>query len=264
MDTLTIIFAGLIAHVLTAGGIQRAVIVAAPNHTARLMLRSSDIVSESDPPLAEDAGAPAGERWFGIAGLAIKLGGLPAGTPIVDSSFAEHVVPLSMISDATEIRSEVESGRLFSGAVAYIDLPAGLMSAPDLYPQEVTFAGSQWPGAKCLAQHVVFTSGAVESSQIQVRASTGATVTLRAGAILRVENEPTSSMDPHFNLYQQLLVEGTTFVLPLRTGNSCTSDLTIASASARNAVAAAHLHTRPLGVEALDIGSPECTNTRFP
>jgi hypothetical protein len=256
MDTLTIIFAGLIAHVLTAGGIQRAVIVAAPNHTARLILRASDIVSESGPPLAEDSGAPAGERWFDIAGLTIKFGGLPAGTPTVDSSFAEHVVPLSMISDATEIRPEVDAGRLFSGAVAYVDLPAGVMSARDLFPQEVTFDGSRWSGAKCLAEHVVFIARAPTSDAIQIRASSGATVTVRAGAVLRIENEPRSVIAPHFNMYQQLLVGNTTFSLPLRTGNSCESALSNGPVST---------HSGFMGHPRAEVAdSSECTNSQWP
>jgi hypothetical protein len=247
VDTLTIIFAGLIAHVLTAGGVQRAVIVAAPNHAARLIVRSSDILSESRPSLREDSGAPAGVRWFNIAGVTIKFGGLPAGTPIIDSSFADQVVPLSIISDATDIRPEIESGRLFSGAVAYVDVRAGTLSASDLFPQQVTFDGSRWSGSKCLAEHVVFT-GRAAIDVVQIRASSGATITVRAGAVLRVENEPTSSLAPHFDMYRQLLVGCTTFALPLRTGNSCQTEVLTRSAS----------------IHRLMVDSSECTNSHWP
>jgi hypothetical protein len=254
MDTITIIFAGLIAHVLTAGGIQRAVIVAAPSHAARLILRSTDIVAESGPQFAEEAGAPEGERWLTIAGSTIKLGGLPSGTPTVDASFMEHITPLSMISDATDIRPEVDAGRVFSGAAAYIDLPAGFLSARDLSADEVTFDGSRWPGAKCLAQHVVFTSRAATEA-IQLRASSGATITLRPGAVLRVENEPTTSLAPHFHMYEQLLVGSTAFAVPVSTGNSCAPNppntLRIAAAGRR--------HIRPT-IET----QASCSDSRYP
>lgn len=257
MDTITIIFAGLIAHVLTAGGIQRAVIVAAPSHNARLIINSADIVSESGPLIAEDSGAPEGERWFAIAGSTIKFGGLPSGTPTVDASFIEHIAPLSLISDAVDIRPEIDSGRLFSGSSAYVDLPAGVLSARDLFEDEVAFDGSRWIGAKCLAQHVVFTSRAAASDTVQIRSSSGATVSLRAGAVLRIENEPSLSMAPHFNMYQQLLVGSTTFAPPIGTGNSCTSGASQASSSIHS-TAGRHLHIRPD-----DVG-PSCSDSRYP
>jgi hypothetical protein len=170
----------------------------------------------------------------------------------------EHITPLSMISDATDLRPEVDSGRLFSGAIAYVDLPAGVMSARDLFTDEVTFDGSRWSGAKCLAQHVVFTSRAAASDTVQVRSSSGATVTLRAGAVLRIENEPTTSLAPHFNMYQQLLVGSTTFAIPVGTGNSCTSDASNAPASSHNA-SGRHLHIR-----ADSLVDPSCSDSRYP
>jgi hypothetical protein len=161
-----------------------------------------------------------------------------------------------MISNATDLRPEIDSGRLFSGAAAYVDLPAGVMNARDLYPEEVTFDGSTWTGAKCLARHVVFISRAAASDTVQVRSSSGATVTIRAGAVLRIENEPTTSLAPHFNMYQQLLVGSTAFAIPVGTGNSCTSNASNATVSSHNA-SARHLHIHTLV-------DPSCSDSRYP
>ncbi|MEA2766815.1 MAG: hypothetical protein QOK07_3219 [Gemmatimonadaceae bacterium] len=76
--TVTLIFTGLICHVLTMENIQRAVFVNAPMPDARIVV-----------------------------------------------SFARYVPSLSVLSDATDIREEVESGVLFEGAHAYLDLLGG-------------------------------------------------------------------------------------------------------------------------------------------
>src|SRR5687768_11061644 len=100
MDTLTILFAGLIAHVLTDGGAQRAVLVAAPMHEARLIVAPTDVLENRG--FASDAPGN-----FQLEGEHVTIDGIPRGDAMFEASYQRHVPKLSRITNGRTLLPEI-------------------------------------------------------------------------------------------------------------------------------------------------------------
>lgn len=222
MDTVTLIFTGLICHVLTSGDIERAVFVNAPTHVARIVVAAPDVVEVRGLP--EERSHNPGERVFLLNDRHLILNSGAAGRTVVTASFARHVTSLSRISDATSIRDEVEAGVLFDGAHAYVDLRGGQLSADEGMLQEVAFAEGRAHMTECLTMQVIYTakSGA---GQVTFAGTDGELLSLRAGATARLSNEPPPDFTiPHYHMYSMLLKDATYVATPHATGRSCAAD----------------------------------------
>src|SRR5215210_3749965 len=154
MDTLTILFAGLIAHVMTDGGAQRAVFVAAPQHEARLIAAPADVL--------ENRGFPSdGRGMFRLEGEHITIDGIPRGDATFEASYLRNVPSLTRISDGTTLIREIESASPHEAVAAYVDLGRGTFSMAESWNTQVVFGKSK---AMCIASTVAFrapTSGDV-------------------------------------------------------------------------------------------------------
>jgi hypothetical protein len=222
LNAITLTFVGLIAHVLTMGNVQRAVFVNAPMHNARIVASAVDVIEASG--LVEEPWSEAGQRAFSLNGQHMTLETGTSDATVAEASFARYVPSLAAISDATEIRDEVEDGVLFEGVHAYLDLHGGRLSAADGTTQQATFPGSRFRSAQCVAMSVTYTAESAGDSVV-LRGSDGALLRLRAGATARVINDPPPSFTtPHYHMYSMILKDATYVSSPRATGKACATD----------------------------------------
>lgn len=256
MNTITLTFVGLIAHVLTMGNVQRAVFVNAPMHNARIVVAAADVIEARG--LVEEASSEPGQRVFSLNDQHLTLETGTTEATIAEASFARYVPSLAAISDATEIRDEVEDGILFEGAHAYLDLRGGRLSAADGTIQQAVFPGSRFRSAQCVAMSVKYTVESAGDSVI-LRGTDGALLRIRAGATARVINDPPPSFTtPHYHMYSMILKDVTHVSSPRPTGKACATDDRERPGVGRLKVASAALAPKPLMVEV------DCSNSQWP
>jgi hypothetical protein len=260
MGNVTFLFVGLIAHVLTTNGVQRAVFVNAPMHDAQIIVQSKDVIYVSG--FEEAPAATFEERVFVINEQHVTLNPGAGRRTNTDVSFARYVPSLTSISDATEVRDEVEDGELFDGVHAYLDLNGGSLSAVETSVREVVFRGAASNVRGCLAMSVAYVVPAGVKGVV-LSSSGGATMRLRAGAVVHVINTPPPSYTmPHFHMYGLILKNASYVASPYATGNSCSTDSRIEPRKGRLApVATAIKPTLPIRPENLDV---DCTSSRYP
>lgn len=221
MDSLTIIFVGLITHLITPSGIGRAVLISAPLHSPRIVVAAEDVI---DVSLTEEQTTP-GDRSFSISGEHIRFHGLSHEVPLRDPSYFAHVPQLTRISDGTRLLPEIERAESHPAVAAYVDVTGGRFAVEELEQLEVRFERSRWLGPKCMARDVVFTAN-VTGNSVELQTDSGRFLRLRAGATIRIENEPPDSTgDSHLFMYSQILTDATHVVEPTPTGRGCNSTL---------------------------------------
>src|SRR5437763_1076940 len=71
LNTITLTLVGLIAHVLTMSGVQRAVFVNAPMHDARIIVEATDVIETRG--LVEETSSDPSQRVFAINGEYMTL-----------------------------------------------------------------------------------------------------------------------------------------------------------------------------------------------
>jgi len=211
MDTLTILFVGLITHVLTDGGAQRAVLVNAPQHEARLIVDAADVI--------ENRGFECDARGgFKLEGEHVMIDGIPAGDPTFEASYLRHVPGLLRISDGTRLIPEIETASPHEAVAAYVDLGAGTFSASDTYDHQTTFGNGR---PECLARIVTFRAPAPRGEVAFVTAS-GKSLRVRGSATVTIGNDPPAgTRGTHFHMYAHILADATYVAEPVATGSSC-------------------------------------------
>ena len=209
MDVLTILFAGLITHVLTDGGTQRAVLVAAPMHAARLVVAEADVLS-ADGFSRDASGA------YQLEGEHLMIDGLSADRVTFDASYRRHVPSLLRISDGTRLIDEIHTASPHEAVAAYLDLSGGTFSVNETWDTQVTF-GSGNP--ECLARTVMFR--APSAGDVIFRTASGKSLRVRGNAVVRVMNEPVHEMPGHFHYYGSLFTDSTYVDQPMTTGAAC-------------------------------------------
>ena len=210
MDVLTILFAGLITHVLTDGGTQRAVLVAAPMHAARLVVAEADV-------LAVDGFSRDENGAFIVEGEHLTIDGLAPDDVTFDASYHRHVPSLVRISDGTRLIDEIQTATAHEAVTAYLDLSGGTFSTHETWSAQVTFGGAN---PQCLARTVAFR--APTSGEVTFRTARGKLLRVRGSAMVQVENEPMHAMPgSHFHAYEKLFVDSTYLDEPEATGTAC-------------------------------------------
>ena len=210
MDVITILFAGLITHVLTDGGTQRAVLVAAPMHAARLVVAEADV-------LAADGFARDASGAYQLEGEHVIIDGLSADAVTFDASYRRHVPSLVRISDGTRLIDEIQTATAHEAVAAYLDLSGGTFSVQETWDAQVTFGGGN---PECLARAVAFR--APTSGDVIFRTASGKTLRVRGNAVVQVLNDPVHAMPgSHFHAYERLLVDSSYLDEPEATGSPC-------------------------------------------
>ena len=255
---ITIVFVGLIAHVLTSGGTQRAVLIAAPTHAARMIVRADDVVEAQ--ALLEIPSPIAGERVFDLAGEHLSLETGAHAATIRTQSMRAHIVSLSAISDATALRDEVERGEIFGGVSSYLDLDGGTLDTDEQsVTREIAYRLDQQHRnvVVCASWGVRFTAPFVGDS-ITFRGAGGAILRLRPGSAVRVENlPPTEYRDPHFHACTMILKNVSYIASPAFTGRSCDES----PADHRQRIGQIR---STAAMTPLTVGAPDCTITQWP
>jgi hypothetical protein len=253
MESFTVIFVGLIAHVLTSGHVQRAVLVNAPMHDARIVVRAADVLEVRG--LTEEQSADASERVFAINDLHLMFDG-GSGPTMPDASFARYVPSLIDISNGSALRDEVEEGTIFEGAHAYIDLRGGTLSANGNDAiEEAVFRSTRTSTTQCVARSVSY-SVPSNGEPVVIRSTNGAVLRLRAGASARVINDPPPTFTvPHYHMYALILKDAAAVAMPHATGRSCSGDEHPRGRFVRSANS---LQMIPNDLEV------DCSNSRFP
>ena len=217
MDTLTILFVGLIAHVLTDGGAQRAVLVNAPQHDARLIVDAADVI--------ENRGFERDARGaYKLEGEHLTIDGIPKGDATFEASYLRNVPSLTRISDGTTLIPEIESASPSEAVAAYLDLGRGTFSANETWGSSVTFGRSR---AMCIASAIAFRAD--NSGEVAFRTDSGKVLRVRGSATVRVVNDPPLGANgTHFHMYAHLLRDATKLDEPERAG-SCGTRRRVAS-----------------------------------
>jgi hypothetical protein len=209
MDVLTVLFAGLITHVLTDSGAQRAVLVAAPGHEARLQIDAADVI--------ENRGFASDARGFQLEGEHATIEGIPRGDAKFEASYLRHVPSLMRISDGVGVIPEIDRAEPHEAVAAYLDLGAGTFSVTDLFADQSTFGGGR---AECLARTVLFR--APTTGEVTIRTASGRVLRVRGNATLRIVNDtPEPTGTSHFHMYAHILQNATHVDAPVRTGGAC-------------------------------------------
>lgn len=252
---ITILFAGMIAHVLTSGGEQRAVFIAAPQHVVRLYVRAEDIVEVYG---FREVASLAGERTFDLAGERLSLESGAHGPTIRTDALRTHVVGLSAITDATALRDEVERGELFDGASAYLDLHGGVLDVDEQsVTREISYHLDSRDVVVCAAWGVRYTAP-VAGDAVTLRGAGGAILRLRPGAVARIENLPPADYrDPHFHAAMMILKNVSTIASPAFTGRQCGGH----DEAAPPRIGRIRATAVPVP---LTVGAPDCTITQWP
>src|SRR6185436_13350854 len=198
MDVLTILFAGLIAHVMTDSGAQRAVLVAAPAHEARLIVDAADVI--------ENRGFERDARGaYKLEGEHLTIDGIPKGDAMFEASYLRNVPSLTRISDGTTLIPEIETASPHEAVSAYLDLGRGTFSATDTGNAMVTFGRSR---SMCLAMTVTFRTAATDT--VTFKTDSGKTLRVKGSATVQVSNDPPLVSAPtHFHMYSTLLTDAT-------------------------------------------------------
>jgi len=217
MDTLTILFVGLIAHVLTDGGAQRAVLVSAPQHEARLIVAAADVI--------ENRGFERDARGaFKLEGEHVMIDGIPKGDATFEASYLRSVPSLTRISDGTTLIPEIETASPSDAVAAYVDLGRGTFSTADTWGSQVTFGGSK---AMCIASTIAFRAPA--SGDVVFRTDSGKTLRIKGNATVQILNDPPLGANgTHFHMYAKLMRDATKIEEPVRAG-SCGGRRRVAS-----------------------------------
>jgi hypothetical protein len=237
------------------GNIERAVFVNAPMHDARIVVSAVDVVDVRG--FIEEPSADPSERVFAINDEHLTLNSGASGQTVTDASFTRYVPSLSVISDATDIRDEVEAGVLFEGAHAYLDLMGGRLTADDKSIEQAVFTGGRTQLTQCLARQVIYTAN-TDASSVALTGTNGAVLRLRAGAAARVTNDPPPEYTiPHFHMYSMILKDATFVASPYATGQACVAD-DRGSRRGRFAIAPNSLSPKT------DDFSSACSNSNYP
>lgn len=211
MDTLTILFVGLIAHVMTDSGAQRAVLVSAPLHEARLVIEAGDVLEVTG--FTTDA---AGR--YRLDGERLTIEGLPAGDATFEASYLRHVPSLTKISDGMTLVPEIQNASPHEAVSAYLDLGRGTFSVPEFSSVQLRFGKSR---PYCLARVVAFR--APVTGGVVFRTASGKSLRIRGDAVVRISNDPPASTNgTHFHMYARLFSDAVTIPEPVVTGRSCT------------------------------------------
>jgi hypothetical protein len=243
MDVLTILFAGLITHVLTDSGTQRAVLIAAPGHVARLTIAAADVIDAHG--VTEQPATNLRERVFLLNGEHVTLEGIEKGAAVFDASYMRHVPSVTRISDGTTLIAEIERGEAHPAVAAYVDLGAGRFSVSEVSPQEVSF-DVRGMRHVCLAHIVAFRAPAIAEA-VEIRMSKGS-IRVRPNATLRIENDPMPDVPgSHFHMYANILADATYVNEPIPTGRFCDGDIRAGRRLIANSVT-----------------GPDCSNTNYP
>jgi len=207
MDTLTILFVGLIAHVLTDGGAQRAVLVNAPQHEARLIVAAADVI--------ENRGFERDARGaFKLEGEHLMIDGIPKGDAIFEASYLRSVPSLTRISDGTTLIPEIETASPSDAVSAYVDLGRGTFSTADTWGSQVTFGRTK---AMCIASTVAFRAPA--SGEVVFRTDSGKTLHIKGNATVQIFNDPPLGANgTHFHMYAKLMRDATKIEEPVHAG----------------------------------------------
>jgi len=208
MDTLTILFYGLIAHVMTDGGAQRAVFVNAPMHEARLIVAESSII-ENRGFARDEQGA------FVLEGEHVVIDGIPKGDAMFEASYLRNVPSLTRISDGTTLIPEIETASPSDAVSAYVDLGRGTFSAVETWGSQATFGRSR---AMCVASTVAFRAPA--NGEVVFRTDSGKTLRIKSSTIVQLSNAPPlSASGNHFHMYMKLLRDATKIEEPVKAGS---------------------------------------------
>src|SRR6185436_1004840 len=221
MDVLTILFAGLIAHVMTDSGAQRAVLVAAPAHEARLIVDAADVI--------ENRGFERDARGaFKLEGEHVTIDGIPQGDAMFEASYLRNVPSLTRISDGTTVIPEIETASPSEAVSAYVDLGRGVLSANDTVGR-VTFDHSR---SMCLAGTIEFR--AETDGEVAFRTVSGKVLRVIGNATVRIVNDPPlGAAESHFHMFAKLLTDATRVDEPAMTG-ACGARRRVASHSIMN------------------------------
>lgn len=124
---------------------------------ARITVRAADVIAVYG--LSEEPSDDPSQRVFAINGQHLTLDNGLTGPTFTDASYARYVPSLMAISDATDIREEVERGVLFEGAHAYVDLRGGMLSAAEGTVVTAVFTGARSRAPQCVAMSVSYNQG---------------------------------------------------------------------------------------------------------
>ena len=285
---LTIMFLGLIAH-FQIGGIERAVLTFEPNHLAIMIIKASDLADLSEVDgfapgaLLHDPNHVDWAIW-NLNGLHLKFKNLPGGATNVDSAIPN----LAQITDGSAPLVNIEDGVLHSHVTAYIDYSGGGLSAT--CSCAVRWTPPQPPRPGCLPSATWKEGTATPQVTYQATATKPlilkGTNVLELGPNATVEIYNVSFSDPavaphaHHKDYLGLFVDGDCVSelaelheCVLANGSSCANSAQNSTKPKFNLADNLNVHNLglqlPLGLKVLDIGildvgSPECTNSRFP
>jgi hypothetical protein len=210
MEVITVVFAGLITLVLTDSGAQRAVLVAAPAHDARLTVETADVIENRG--FERDSSGR-----YKLEGERVTIEGIPAGEALFEASFLRNVPSLARISHATAVLPEIETASPHPAVAAYLDLGRGTFSATDVDPRRYAFGEA---GTQCIARTVTFLAETADT--VTFRTASGKSLRVRGGTTVRISNVPRAgTMTPHFHMYSLVLADGIGVAEPLATAESC-------------------------------------------
>jgi hypothetical protein len=213
MDVLTIVFMGLIAHVLTDSGAQRAVFVAAPSHEARLIVETADVIENRG--FERDANGA-----FKLEGERITIEGIAKGDATFEANFLRNVPSLARISDGRTLIPEIETASPHPAVAAYLDLGRGTFSAGETYGSRAAFGNAP---AQCVASSVRFS--APTTGAVTFVTASGKSLRVRGGATVRISNEPPPTVrGTHFHMYANLFADATTIAEPVPAGACGTTE----------------------------------------
>jgi hypothetical protein len=198
MDVLTILFAGLITHVMTDGGAQRAVLVSAAHHEPRLVVAATDVLENRG--FERDANGR-----FRLEGERLTIDGVPKGDVSFEASYLRSVPSLTRISDGTTLLREIATGSPHEAVAAYVDLERGTLSATDIGRCSVPLSKTR---SMCIASTVMFR--AATTGDVVFRTASGKSLRVRPNATVQITNDPPEgTVAAHFHMYAKVMADAT-------------------------------------------------------
>ena len=252
MDVVTILFTGLIAHVLCDSGQQRSVFIAAEQHVPRIVVASADVIDARGFP---EQGSSRTERIFVIGDEHVVLHGTAPGSTLYDSAYRLSVPSLARLSGGAALIGEIERGERHPSAAAYLDLGGGTFTVADYYDKRVSLGSGRAPF--CMARTVAFRTQPA-GSYVEFRSESGSFVRVRSGATIRVQNDPlVPGAGSHFHMYGSILAGAPEIPEPESTEQTCS----IAQSTARRSDRRLETHR---GAPRADAVTPSCSDSQYP
>lgn len=204
--SFNVLFRGLVCH-LTEEKV--AVFVEAQKHELRLVVRDSDIVGkptfESDlvHAVEPEETDPPPRKSFRIAGGTLRIEGVTDKKLSRKDDFDLRVPSLRKGAEGMKmtVRKEVRQQRKASGIAGYLQIPGGVLSVRNYFPDQAVFTGTT---PECIARVVQLAMETTGKKSVTIR-NGSKRVTLKPDAevaIVNVDETATEGMpNQHFHHY---------------------------------------------------------------